>query len=86
MQRWDTALDNLKEIIERRDEDYAVIIRSLVANQKVTGKLCKTYPEVFGEEDVARRVERAVLTPFELFPCTDEMGDDVAPRLDVLPR
>ncbi|MFT3859107.1 MAG: hypothetical protein QM742_16945 [Aquabacterium sp.] len=48
-----------------RDEDYAAIIRSLVTNMKVTGKLRKTYPEVFSDEDLARRVERAVLKAFE---------------------
>ncbi|HEX5784922.1 MAG TPA: Fic family protein [Burkholderiaceae bacterium] len=84
--RWDAARDNLKEIIEGRDEDYAAIIRSLVTNQKVTGKLRRTYPGVFGDEELAQRVERAVLRPFELLPGDDDDQDDVVPRLHVVAR
>ena len=84
--RWASARDHLKEIIEARDEDYAAIIRSLVTNQTVTGKLRKTYPGVFGDEELARRVEHAVLRPFGILPTADEDGDDVVPRLDVKGR
>ncbi len=83
--RYDTARDSLKEIIEGRDEDYATIIRSLVANMKVSGKLRKMYPGVFGEEDLAKRVERTVLKAFELLPDDDD-DDEVVPRLNVVAR
>lgn len=72
LQRYDIARDNLKEIIEGRDEDYATIIRSLVTNMKVSGKLRKTYPGVFNNEDLAKRVERTVLKAFELLPDGDD--------------
>lgn len=85
LQRWDAAYDNLKEVIEGRDEDYAKIIHSLVTNQTVTGKLRKTYPAVFADEGVSKRVERAVLRPFELLPDDDD-DDDAVPRLDVVAR
>ena len=84
--RYDSARDSLKEIIEGRDEDYATIIRSLVTNMKVTGKLRKTYPEVFSNDDLTKRVERAVLNAFELLPDDDDDDDAVVPRLDVVPR
>lgn len=86
LQRYDAALDDLKELIEARDEDYATIIRSLVANQKVSGKLRKLYPVVFSEEKLATSVERAVLKAFELLPGDDDDDDAVVPRLDVVPR
>jgi len=83
--RYDTARDSLKEIIEGRDEDYATIIRSLVANMTVSAKLRKTYPGVFSDDDLAKRIERAVLKAFELLPDDDD-DDEVVPRLDVVPR
>ncbi len=83
--RYDTARDNLKEIIESRDEDYATIIRSIVTNMKVSGKLRKTYPKAFDDERVAKRIERAVLSAFESLP-EDDDDDDVVPRLDVVVR
>ena len=82
---YDTARDSLKEIIEGRDEDYATIIRSLVTNMAVSGKLRKTYPGVFSDDDLAKRIERAVLKAFELLPDDDD-DDEVVPRLDVVPR
>ena len=85
--RYDAARDSLKEIIEGRDEDYATIIRSLVTNMKVSGKLRKTYPGVFSDEDLAKRVERAVFKAFELPPEDGHDDDDeVVPRLDVVAR
>lgn len=84
--RYDGACNALKELIEGRDEDYAAIIRSLVTNRMVSGKLRKTYPEVFGDENLAGRVERAVFKAFELVPDDDDDDDDVKPRLDVGPR
>ena len=84
--RYDTARDSLKEIIEGRDEDYATIIRSLVTNMKVSGKLRKTYPGVFSDEDLSKRVERAVFKAFELLPDDDEDDDEVVPRMDVVAR
>lgn len=84
--RYDTACDSLKEIIEGRDEDYATIIRSLVTNMKISGKLRKTYPGVFSDEDLARRIERAVFKAFELLPGDDDDDDEVVPRLNVVAR
>jgi hypothetical protein len=84
--RYDTARDSLKEIIEGRDEDYARIIRSVVTDMKVSGKLRKTYPRVFSDEDLARRIERAVSKAFELLPDDDDDDDEVVPRLDVVAR
>ena len=81
--RYDTARDSLKEIIEGRDEDYATIIRSLVTNMTVSAKLRKTYPGVFSDDELAKRIERVVFKAFELLPDDD---DEVVPRLDVLPR
>jgi hypothetical protein len=83
--RYDAARDRLKEFIEGRDEDYATIIRSLVTNMKVSGKLRKTYPGVFSDENLVRRVELAVFKAFELLPDDDD-DDDVVPRLDVVAR
>ena len=84
--RYETARDSLKEIIEGRDEDYATIIRSLVTNMKVSSKLRKTYPGVFSDDNLTKRVERAVLNAFELLPDDDDDDDAVVPRLDVVPR
>lgn len=84
--RYDAARDSLKEIIEGRDEDYATIIRSLVTNMKVSSRLRKTYPGVFSDEDLAKRVERAVFKAFELLPGDDDDDDEVVPRLDVVAR
>lgn len=86
LQRYSIARDRLKEIIEGRDEDYAVIIRSLVTNMKVTGKLRKTYPSVFNDDDLTTRIERAVLTSFELLPGDDEDEGEIVPLLNVVPR
>lgn len=84
--RWDKACEDLKEIIEGRDEDYAAIIRSLVTNKSVSGKLRKAYPGVFSDDDLSKRVERAVLRPFQLLPEDEDEGDDLVPSLDVRPR
>jgi hypothetical protein len=84
--RYDSARDSLKEIIEGRDEDYATIIRSLVTNMKVSGKMRKTYPGVFSDEELAKRVERAVFKAFDLLPGDDDDDDEVVPRLDVVAR
>jgi Fic/DOC family len=84
--RYDIARDSLKEIIEGRDEDYATIIRSLVTNMTVSGKLRKMYPGVFSDDDLTKRIERAVLKAFELLPSDDDDDDVVVPRLDVVPR
>ena len=84
--RYDSARDSLKEIIEGRDEDYAKIIRSLVTDMKVSGKLRKTYPSVFSDEALAKRIERAVFKAFELLPGDDDDDDEVVPRLDVVAR
>ncbi|MCE4558134.1 Fic family protein [Roseateles cellulosilyticus] len=84
--RYEAARNNLKEIIEGRDEDYAAIIRSLVTNMKVSGKLRRTYPRVFTDEHLAQRVECAVFKAFELLPDDEDEGDDAEPRLDVAPR
>ena len=50
---------------------------------KVSGKLRKTYPGVFSDEALAKRIERAVFKAFELLPDDD---DEVVPRLDVVAR
>lgn len=84
--RYDTACDSLKEIIEGRDEDYATIIRSLVTNLKVSGKLRKTYPGVFSDDALAKRVERAVFKAFDLLSVNEDDADEVVPRLDVVAR
>jgi len=84
--RYDAARDNLKEIIESRDADYAAIIRSLVTNMKVSGKLRKTYSGVFSDEDLVKRVERAVFKAFEMLPADDDDDTEVVPRLDVVAR
>ncbi len=83
--RYDTARSNLKEIIEGRDEDYAVIIRSLATNMRVSNRLRKTYPAVFDDEALAKRIEHAVLKAFERLPDDDD-DDEVEPRLGVVPR
>lgn len=80
--RYDSARDSLKDIIEGRDEDYATIIRSLMIHMKVSGKLRKTYPGAFSDDDLAKRIERAVFKAFELLP----EDDDEVPRLDVVAR
>ena len=84
--RYDNACASLKEIIEGRDEDYATIIRSLVTNMEVSGKLRKMYPGVFSDENLATRIQRAVFKAFELLP--EEAGDedDAMPRMDVVAR
>ncbi|OYT88670.1 MAG: cell filamentation protein Fic [Burkholderiales bacterium PBB3] len=85
--RYDTARESLKDIIEGRDEDYAAIIRSLVTNMKVSGKLRKTYPGVFNDDALVKRIERAVFKAFERLPDKDDDDDDeVVPRLDVVAR
>lgn len=56
---------------------------SLVTRMTVSRRLRKTYPGVFSDEDLTKRVESAVFKAFELLP-----GDDyeVVPRLDVVAR
>lgn len=78
LQRYETARDSLKEIIEGRDEDYATIIRSLVTHKRVSSKLLKLYPGVFEDKGLSSRIERAVFKAFELLP--DD--DDQVTRLD----
>jgi len=80
LQRYESARDSLKDIIEGRDEDYAAIIRSLVTNKKVSNKLLKLYPSVFSEEGLSKRIERAVLKAFEWQPDAD--ADDEVQGLD----
>ncbi|WP_278537906.1 hypothetical protein [Delftia acidovorans] len=53
---------------------------------KASSRLRKTYPGVFSDEDLAKRVERAVFKAFELLPGDDDDDDDVVPRLDVVAR
>ena len=72
LQRYESARDSLKDIIEGRDEDYAAIIRSLVTNKKVSNKLLKLYPSVFSDEGLSKRIERAVLKAFEWLPDADD--------------
>jgi hypothetical protein len=86
LRRYDIAVGSLKEIIEGRDEDYATIIRSLVRNLKVSAKLRKTYPGVFSDEGLVKRVERAVFKAFELLHDDGDDDDEVIPRLDVVAR
>ncbi|QPR32251.1 hypothetical protein I6G96_14710 [Delftia acidovorans] len=50
---------------------------------KLSSRLRKTYPGVSSDEDLTKRVERAVFTAFELLPGND---DKVVPRLDVVAR
>jgi hypothetical protein len=52
----------------------------------VSGKLRKTYPGVFSDEELAKRVERAVFKAFELLPDDDNDDDEVVPRLNVVAR
>ncbi|WP_202760268.1 hypothetical protein [Delftia acidovorans] len=54
-----------------------------MTNMKVSSRLRKTYPGIFSDEDLAKRVERAVFEAFELLPGDD---DEVVPRLDVVAR
>lgn len=84
--RYETACNRLKEIIEGRDEDYATIIQSLVRNMQVSGKLRKTYPAIFNDEDLTERIERAVFKAFELLPDDGKDDDDMEPRFDVVAR
>ena len=86
LRRYDIAIGSLKEIIEGRDEDYATIIRSLVTNLKVSAKLRKTYPGVFSDEGLVKRVERAVFKAFELLHDDGDDDDEVIPRLNVVAR
>ncbi|MDX4956084.1 hypothetical protein [Delftia acidovorans] len=54
-----------------------------MARMTVSRRLRKTYPGVFSDEDLTKRVESAVFKVFELLP-----GDDheVVPCLDVVAR
>jgi len=49
----------------------------------VSSRLCKTYPGVFSDEDLVKRVERVVCKAFE--PLTGD-DDEVVPRLDLVTR
>ncbi len=53
---------------------------------KVSDKLRKTYPGVFSDEALAKRIERAVFKAFERLPDDDDDDDEVVPRLDVVAR
>jgi hypothetical protein len=86
LQRYDTARNGLKDIIEGRDEDYAAIIRSLVTHRKATSKLSKTYPAVFSDQGMVKRIERVVFKAFELLPEDDDDDDGVVPRWEVVAR
>lgn len=57
-----------------------------MTNRKVSGKLRKTYPGVFSDENLAKRVERVVFRAFELLSEDGDDGDEVVPRLDVVAR
>lgn len=77
--RFDAARTALKEVIEGRDEDYAQIIRSISLNGSVSSRLRKTYPQVFGNERLAIRVECAVLKAFgHVDPETEDSEPAVA--------
>ncbi|WP_350337290.1 hypothetical protein [Delftia lacustris] len=54
-----------------------------MTNMKVSSRLRKTYPGIFSDEDLVKRVERAVFKAFELLSGDD---DEVVPRLDVVAR
>jgi hypothetical protein len=58
----------------------------LVTNLKVSAKLRKTYPGVFSDEGLVKRVERAVFKAFELLHDDGDDDDEVIPRLDVVAR
>jgi hypothetical protein len=58
----------------------------LVTNLKVSAKLRKTYPGVFSDEGLVKRVERAVFLAFELLHDDGDDDDEVVPRLDVVAR
>lgn len=86
LRRYDTAIEGLKEIIEGRDEDYGQIIRSLSQNARITGSLRKTYPQVFEDEKLAAKIERAVLEAFEIIEPQSEDSVPVVPLGTVRPR
>ena len=43
-----------------------------MTNIKARSRLRKTYPEVFSDEDLAKRVERAVVKAFKLLSRNDD--------------
>lgn len=86
LRRYDTALEGIKEIIEGRDEDYGQIIRSISQNTGISGRLRKTYPQVFEDEQLAARIERAVLQAFEIIEPQGEDSEPVVPLSTVRPR
>ena len=49
---------------------------------KVSGKLRKTYLEVFNEDDLSKRVKRAVFYAFEQLPHLDVVVDEWPLQLD----
>ena len=57
-----------------------------MTHMKVSSRPRKTYPGVFSDEDLAKRVERAVFQAFELLPGDDDDYDEAVPRLDVVAR
>lgn len=85
LRHYDAALDFLKGVIEGRDEDYGQIIRSISQNTGISGKLRKTYPEVFGDRQLAARIERGILEAFELIESQEDDGEPV-PNFAVRPR
>jgi hypothetical protein len=52
---------------------------------EVCGKLRKTYPGVFNDDNLAKRVKRAVFQAFELL-LDDGDEDEMVSRLDVVAR
>lgn len=85
LRHYDAALEFLKGIIEGRDEDYGKIIHSISQNTGISGKLRKTYPEVFEDHQLAARIERGILEAFELIEPQEDDGEPV-PNFAVRPR
>lgn len=83
LQRHDRSVHALKHLIEASDADYGAIIRSITSTNGISGKLRKTYPKVFEDEDLAAKILNAVLQSFELISPAEE---DITPILSVRPR
>lgn len=85
LRRYDLAVDRLKQVVEGSDADYAAIIRSITQNKGVSGKLTKTYPLIFSDQDLGSTIAREVLQAFEIEP-SEAVQDVVTPNLNVRPR
>lgn len=87
LQRYDLAVERLKQMVEGADTDYAAIIRSITQNEGVSGKLRKTYPTVFTDTKLSNRITKEILCAFEIKPTEDDgEEDEVEPNYSLRPR